>query len=108
MKAHLSLFVALTVLASAVSVQAQQLADAAAGRKRAAVCFSCHGEDGVSRNPAYPHLQNQQRAYLEKQLRDFRDGRRVDPAMTAMAKPLSDDDIRNIAAYYWGVALARR
>lgn len=77
-------------------------------KKRAAVCFSCHGEDGVSRNPAYPNLQNQQRVYLEKQLKDFRDGRRVDPAMTAMAKPLTDDDIRNISAYYWGVNLVRR
>ncbi len=108
MKTAVSMLFALAFMTSVATANAQQLADAAAGKKRAAVCFSCHGEDGVSRNPTYPHLQNQQRAYLEKQLRDFRDGRRVDPAMTAMAKPLSDDDIGNIAAYYWGVALARR
>ncbi len=92
----------------AVPAFSQQLADASAGRKRAAVCFSCHGEFGVSKNPAYPNLAGQQRDYLEKQLRDFRDGRRVDPTMTAMAKPLSDDDIRNIATYYWGTSGVRR
>ena len=92
----------------AVSGQAQELADVAAGKKRAAVCFACHNEDGQSRNPAYPHLTGQQRAYLEKTLKDFRDGRRVDPTMSAMAKPLSDDDIRNIAAYYWSATVQRR
>ncbi len=96
------------ILAFACAGQAQELADSAAGKKRAAVCFACHGEDGQSRNPAYPHLTGQQRSYLEKTLKDFRDGRRVDPTMSAMAKPLSDDDIRNIAVYYWSATVQRR
>ena len=88
--------------------QAQTLADTGAGRKRAAVCAACHGIDGESRNPTIPRLRGQHREYLEKQLRDFRDGRRLDPTMSAMAKPLSDDDIRNLAAYYFGVSAGMR
>jgi len=103
-----ALCAALTWAGLHASAQAQALADTGAGQKRAAVCAACHGIDGQSRNPAYPHLTGQQREYLEKQLRDFRDGRRVDPTMTAMAKPLSDADIRNIAAYYYGVSVGRR
>lgn len=91
-----------------VHAQSSSLADVAAGRKRAAVCFACHGEDGQSRNPVYPHLTGQQRAYLEKTLKDFRDGRRPEPTMGAMAKPLSDEDIRNIAAYYSSASVQRR
>ena len=105
MKCINQIFLATTMVTLfTASAFGQQLADASAGRKRAAVCFSCHGEFGVAKNPAYPNLAGQQRDYLEKQLRDFRDGRRVDPAMSAMAKPLSDDDIRNIATYYWGTS----
>jgi cytochrome c5 len=69
--------------------------------KRAAVCFACHGADGVSKLPGVPHLAGQRSDYLEKALHDYRAGiNRLDPTMTAMAKPLSDADIANIAAYY--------
>jgi cytochrome c553 len=35
-----------------------------------------------------------------KQLKAFRDGTRSDPMMSPMAKPLSDADIENLAAYF--------
>lgn len=76
-------------------------ADIAAGKRRAEVCFACHGVNGVSKIPGTPHLAGQQRNYLEKALRAYRDGTtRQDPTMTAMAKPLNDADIVNIAAYF--------
>lgn len=78
----------------------QTLADISAGKQRAAACFACHGEDGVSKIPGTPHLAGQDRTYLEKALNAYRDGARQDPSMTAMAKPLSDKDITNIAAYF--------
>ena len=76
------------------------MADHAAGKKKAAVCFACHGENGWSKVPNTPHLAGQQRDYLEKTLKDFRDNRRPEPTMTAMAQSLSDIDIRNVAAYF--------
>lgn len=74
--------------------------DIAAGKQKAASCAGCHGTAGISNNPAWPNLAGQQKNYLEKQLRDFRSGKRQDPLMTPMAKPLSDKDIQNLAAYY--------
>lgn len=75
--------------------------DVGAGKKRAAVCFACHGADGISRIPGTPHLAGQERTYLESALRAYRDGQaRVNPTMNPMAKPLSDRDIVNIAAYF--------
>ncbi len=75
--------------------------DMGAGRKRAAACFACHNPDGISKIPGTPHLAGQERSYLESALRAYRDGQtRQNPTMNAMAKPLSDRDIVNIAAYY--------
>lgn len=75
--------------------------DIGAGKKRAAVCFACHGANGISKIPGTPHLAGQDRAYLERALRAYREGQtRQDPTMNAMAKPLSDRDIVNIAAYF--------
>lgn len=75
--------------------------DIGAGKKRAATCFACHNADGISKIPGTPHLAGQDRGYLESTLRAYRDGQtRQNPTMNAMAKPLSDRDIANIAAYF--------
>jgi cytochrome c5 len=75
--------------------------DVGAGKKRAAVCFACHGPDGISKIPGTPHLAGQERSYLEGAIRAYRDGQtRVNATMNAMAKPLSDRDVSNIAAYF--------
>ncbi len=74
--------------------------DAAAGKAKSATCAGCHGPAGVSNNPLWPNLAGQKEAYLAKQMKAFRDGARTDPMMAPMAKPLSDDDIANLAAYY--------
>jgi len=74
--------------------------NAAAGKAKAAVCGGCHGAKGVSANPLWPNLAGQKDAYMVKQLKAFRAGKRTDPTMGPMAKPLSDADIANVAAYY--------
>ncbi len=74
--------------------------DIAAGKTKAASCAGCHGADGISANPLWPNLAGQKAPYLVKQLKAFRDGVRQDPMMSAMARPLSDADIENLAAYY--------
>jgi cytochrome c5 len=96
----------LAVLMTASVVHAQQpngdvAPDIGAGKKRAAVCFACHNADGISKIPGTPHLVGQDSGYLENALRAYRDGQtRQNPTMNAMAKPLSDRDIVNIAAYF--------
>jgi len=82
---------------SSASVSA---ADIDAGKAKSAVCAACHGAAGISAVPIYPNLAGQKVPYLEKQLKAFRDGTRQDPIMSSMAKPLSDADIANVAAYF--------
>jgi cytochrome c553 len=74
--------------------------DAAAGKAKAAVCAGCHGANGISMAPIYPNLAGQKEAYLAAQLKAFRDGSRANAIMAPMAKPLSDADIDNLAAYF--------
>lgn len=80
--------------------QAGLAADAAAGKAKAAVCAACHGANGISNNDLWPNLAGQKAGYIVKQLKAFRDGSRKDPLMVPMAKPLSDADIANLAAYF--------
>ncbi|MDT8282215.1 MAG: cytochrome c [Gammaproteobacteria bacterium] len=75
-------------------------ADAAAGKAKAATCAGCHGATGISAVPTYPNLAGQKEAYTVKQLKAFKDGSRKDPTMNAMAAPLSDADMANIAAHF--------
>ncbi|MEJ2347445.1 MAG: cytochrome c [Gammaproteobacteria bacterium] len=73
--------------------------DASAGKAKFATCAGCHGPAGVSSNPMWPNLAGQKEGYVIKQLKDFRAGNRTNPLMSPMAKPLSDSDIENLAAY---------
>lgn len=74
--------------------------DPAAGKSLSATCAGCHGAGGLSFNELWPNLAGQKAGYLAKQMKDFRDGKRNDPVMSAMVKSLSDEDIDNLAAYY--------
>lgn len=62
-------------------------------------CVSCHGAAGNSTITANPRLAGQHPAYLIKQLIDFRSPARSNPIMSPLAKSLSDDDVKNLAAY---------
>lgn len=98
------------VLVAAVLLAAPMLASAGnadAGKTKAAVCAGCHGANGVSIMPMYPNLAGQKEQYLVKQLKDLRDGRRNDPVMSSMAKPLSDADIDDLAAYFSAMPAAK-
>jgi cytochrome c553 len=63
-------------------------------------CVACHGAGGVSNNSLWPNLAGQKEEYIVKQLHAFRDGSRVDPLMSPISQMLSDDDIKELAAYY--------
>lgn len=90
----------LALVIASVGGVAHAAGDAAAGKAKSSTCVACHGKGGVSPTPMYPNLAGQHAAYLVKSLKAYRDGQRQDPVMSAMAKPLSDADIENLAAYY--------
>jgi len=75
--------------------------DAAKGSAiSAAVCGACHTADGSRGSPANPILQGQHAEYLVKQLTEFKSGKRDNAIMKGMASTLSEDDMRNVAAFY--------
>ena len=75
-------------------------ADVGAGRAIAGACATCHGDSGISVVPNAPNLAGQPAIYLADQLRQFRTGKRPSEVMAVIAKPLSDTDIDNLAAWY--------
>jgi cytochrome c553 len=77
--------------------------DAVAGKAKAQVCAACHGDSGVSSLPGFPHLAAQPPLSIFYQLLQFRDQRRKGGGMEAMAATLSEQDMRDIAAYYAGL-----
>ncbi|CAD7056672.1 MULTISPECIES: c-type cytochrome [Pseudorhizobium] len=80
---------------------AQELAgDVEAGRKKAGMCRTCHGIDGVGRIPIAPHIGGESAAYLSRQLAAFRDGTRTHEMMSVVAKGLDDQAIADLAAWY--------
>ena len=64
-----------------------------------AKCVGCHGADGLGVG-AFPALAGKDADYLAKQLRDYQSGTRPNPMMVTIAKPLSEQDIVDLAAYY--------
>jgi cytochrome c553 len=79
--------------------------DAAAGEKKAAVCFACHGANGASLAPTFPRLAGQRAGYLYQRLVSFKRADPKDPyysvsPMTPNVAPLSDADMRDLAAYF--------
>jgi cytochrome c553 len=71
-----------------------------AGKEKAKVCEACHGLDGKSVDPSYPNLAGQYESYLQKSLGDYRSGRRQNAIMAGFAGNLTDQDIKDLAAWY--------
>ena len=74
--------------------------DRGAGKSAAAACIGCHGEQGISGNPATPSLAGQEAAYFMSTLHAYKSGARGDAAMSGIAEGLDDRTMKNLAAYY--------
>ncbi len=95
----LNLLLGLT--AGLILMTAAEARDVAAGAAKAKeVCASCHGVDGNSTDGSFPRLAGQYEDYLAKTLRDYRSGERNNAIMKGFAAALTDQDIRNLAAFY--------
>lgn len=71
-----------------------------AGKEKATACGSCHGEDGNSTDSSFPRLAGQYESYIVKALMEYQTGVRSNPMMAGLAASLSEEDIKDIAAYY--------
>ncbi len=63
------------------------------------LCAACHGANGRSEMAGTPVLAGQHSFYAITQLFMFREGRRANEAMTAIAKGMKDDDMRGFADF---------
>jgi cytochrome c553 len=97
-KILVGLLLAGTVLVCGFGAQA---ADVAAGKAKAEeICAACHGENGISQLENIPSLAGQLDQYLQWQLVYFRAGTRKNEQMQPIVEGLSNEDVRNLGAYY--------
>ncbi|MGB2833612.1 MAG: c-type cytochrome [Methylotenera sp.] len=94
----------IVMFSGVLSVSAQAAEVAAPIEKAEAtvmtVCSACHGADGNSAITLNPKLASQHPEYLQKQLTEFKSGKRANAVMSGMAAGLSDDDMKGLAAYF--------
>ncbi|MGK6307414.1 c-type cytochrome [Variovorax sp. DT-64] len=91
-------------LAAPAGAQGSKAAPAQGGagvyaQRFAQLCASCHGADGRSEMPNTPVLAGQHSFYAITQLFLFREGRRANEAMSAVAKGMKDDDMRGFSDF---------
>jgi cytochrome c553 len=90
------------VLCASLLFTTRVLANDEAGKKKAdEACAACHGPEGNKpTTPDTPRLAGQQYDYLVRALDDYRNGTRDNAVMSAMAKPLTRKEIRELAGYF--------
>lgn len=74
--------------------------DIEAGKQKAASCASCHGAEGVSPAPNFPNIGGQYENYLLHSLQAYKSGERQNAIMQGMVAALSDQDMRDLSAFY--------
>jgi cytochrome c553 len=83
--------------------QAQPEGDPQAGKDKAYECLGCHASETYGNvYPSYhvPKVGGQQAQYIVSALKAYASGDRKHPTMTAQARALSEQDMRDIAAYF--------
>ena len=88
---------ALLVAAAALAFAAGAAAQANYAERYAKDCAACHGAQGVATAPGVPHLGGQGAFYAITQLFLFRQGRRDNAVMTAVAQGMNDADLRGFS-----------
>jgi cytochrome c553 len=95
------LSLALVLCASPICAAAATASDDAGKKKADEACAACHGPEGNKPvTPETPRLGGQQYGYLVQALNDYRSGARDNPVMSAMAKPLTAKEIRELSEYF--------
>jgi len=82
------------------AIELARVSDLENGSTIAAWCADCHGENGVSKTSHIPHLAGQRMAYVVNELKAYKDGLRDNAAMHTVVSSLTEDAMRNVAAYY--------
>src|SRR5260370_31971685 len=92
------------LLAFMVCGSSAHAADVAAGKQKAEICAGCHGENGISQTENIPSLAGQLDQFIQWQLVFFRSGARKNEQMQPIVEQITNDDIRNLGAYFASLA----
>ena len=97
-----SLYFSAAIIMSFFCFDSAEGGDIKAGEARYAQnCGNCHGPGGMGL-ASYPRISGKEVPYLTERLKTYRAGTKVGPnsdLMIMMAKPLTDLEIENLAAY---------
>ena len=105
MKFSDSLFGAVALLLALCAPGTQAAGNPKAGQAIASQCAACHGVKGLATLPSAPNLAGQSLQYLDEQLKLYRSGKRQNETMVLMAKPLTDQQIEDLAAWYNSITI---
>jgi len=94
------IFTAALVLPMALVATQAMAGDPRAGESKAQACIACHGADGNSPSPAFPRIGGQYESFLLHTLRGYKSGERENAIMAGIVAGLSDQDLKDLAAYY--------
>ncbi len=88
------------IFAAAGLLATGQLARAQSVEEKAAVCGSCHGEQGIPQEKLTPVIWGQSNGYIYLQLRDFKKGARANEIMQAIVSDMPREDMLALAEYF--------
>src|SRR5580658_6767507 len=100
----LQIVAGLAVTLFVVTSGATRAAADAAVKEKAEVCTGCHGENGVSQTENIPSLAAEPDQYLQWQLVFFRAGARKNEQMQPIVEQITNEDIRDLGAYFAALA----
>lgn len=103
---QVSLGMSLLLGAMMLSAGVAHAGDPVAGKAKAGMCATCHGPLGLSQLPNAPHLAGQPAIYLVEQLKNYRSGKRQNEMMSVIAKPLTDQEIDDLASWYSSIQIS--
>lgn len=78
------------------------------GRRLAAACAKCHGEDGNSKIPGTPTLAGQQPHYLAAAIQEYHQGSRAKGTLRSMLRDSDRLELENLALYFAAQTPVRR
>jgi cytochrome c553 len=96
----------MAIIAPSATIAAEGSPDAGKAKAVTAGCVVCHGTDGIATSNGLatdknlPDLAAEPDLYTQFQLIFFRKGVRKNQIMNALAQSLSNEDVRNLGAYF--------
>ncbi|MDM0043801.1 c-type cytochrome [Variovorax dokdonensis] len=98
-RARIAALAAAAALTTSIAAPAAAQGKVDYAKRYEQTCAACHGAKGVSTMPGAPSLAGQHSFYAVTQLFLYREGRRSNEMMSAVAKTLTDDDLRGFSDF---------